>query len=661
MRRGRRNALYSGRAVCSLYGVDHEQLDTWCERGILGLVLGILVIGPLALGGVLPLAFLTLQALTLGAVLLWAVRLWLQPRPQLLWPPICWAVLAFAGYAVARYYTADIEYVAREEVVQVLVYTLVFFVVLNNLHRQESIQTITYTLVGLGMLISFYAVYQYLTNSRYVWTFVSTYPHRGSGTYYCPNHLAGFLEMLLPLAAAYVFVSRRKPIPKVMLGYTALVMVAGIGVTLSRGGWLAAGTAMMIFLGILFMRRTLRIPVLILAVLLAGAGGLFVARSSVFKDRLQQALPREEAHSPTQPGEVGDLRFALWHPALKMWEDHPWWGVGPAHFDYRFHNYRPQLVQTRPDRVHNDYLNILVDYGVVGTALMAAIWLLAIVGVVRTWQYVKGGGRDLGNSQSDKFAFVLGAVIGLLAILLHSSVDFNLHIPANAILAVTLLALLSSFLRFATESYWFRARLWVKALVTLVLLAAVVVLGRQGWQRAQEQLVLRKAQKAPVYSPAQIALLKQAFAIDPKNFDTAYNIGESYRVESLDAGTNYVALAKQGMEWYQQAMNLNPYDSYYWLGYGRCLDWLDQHDAAEKYFQHADQLDPNGFFTAAFMGWHYVQAGDLAAAETWLERSWHLEMHKNPIAIAYLKIVRDRLQEEARPRNIPRPITPYVP
>ena len=65
---------------------------------------------------------------------------------------------------------------------------------------------------------------------------------------------------------------------------------------------------------------------------------------------------------------------------------------------------------------------------------------------------------------------------------MHSVVDFNLHIPANAILAVTLLALLSSNLRFATERYWLGARLPVKMLVTLALVAGVAYLGCQGWR-----------------------------------------------------------------------------------------------------------------------------------------------------------------------------------
>src|SRR5258708_7542465 len=99
--------------------MDRERLDSWCEKAILGLVLTILVTGPIAMGAVEGWQFNLLQWLTVAALVVWVVRLWVSPRPQLLWPPICWAVLAFVAYAVVRYRQADIEYVARQELIQI--------------------------------------------------------------------------------------------------------------------------------------------------------------------------------------------------------------------------------------------------------------------------------------------------------------------------------------------------------------------------------------------------------------------------------------------------------------------------------------------------------------------------------------------------------------
>ena len=130
--------------------MNRESLDKFCERGILGLVLAILVFTPLAFGGrsqiaigssldfILVAPFNIVQWMTLGVMALWGMRLWLTPRPKLLWPPICWAVVAFTIYAIIRYLTADIEYVARQEMIQAVMYAFLFLAIVNNLHRQES-------------------------------------------------------------------------------------------------------------------------------------------------------------------------------------------------------------------------------------------------------------------------------------------------------------------------------------------------------------------------------------------------------------------------------------------------------------------------------------------------------------------------------------------
>ncbi len=281
--------------------MSREELDGWCERGILGLVLGIVVLMPLAFGGlpqpasgqkldfVLMDPFLVAQVLAGGVVMLWGARLWLDPRPRLLWPPICWAVLAFALYAIARYFTSDVEYAAREELILILVYALLFLAILNNLHRQESTQIIGFTLIFLGMAISFYAVYQYMANSDRVWQFTKPYPHRGTGTYINPNHLAGFLEALLPLALGYTVAGRLKPLTKVLIGYAGLTMLAGSLVTVSRGSWVACSLALLLFFAVLLFHPTYRLPA---AVLLATViGGLLVAAPQSLFFKQSSSLP----------------------------------------------------------------------------------------------------------------------------------------------------------------------------------------------------------------------------------------------------------------------------------------------------------------------------------------------------------------------------------
>jgi O-antigen ligase len=632
--------------------MNRKLADQWCERGILFLTLAILVFGPLATGAVRMLEFLIIQGLTMGVLALWVARLWLQRRVELLWPPICWAVLAFTLYAVGRYWTADIEYVARQEMLRVLVYAFLFFAILNNLHGQESVRIITYTMVFLAMAISFYALYQFITGTNQVWHFTNPYKHRGSGTYINPNHFAGFLELILPVALAWTLASRAKPVTKVLLGYASLVLLAGITVTMSRGGWISTAAVLLLLCLILALRSVYRWPALALLVVVVGAAVYFLPRNFLLKKRLE-VVTREITE-----GQTSDTRPAIWHAALLLWQEDPWWGAGPGHFDYRYRAYRPVPLQGRPDRVHNDYLNTLTDWGVVGTALVVTAWGLLFFGAFQTWRYVRGSPGDLGGRNSNKFAFVLGASLGLVAILLHSVTDFNMHIPANAILAVTWMALLSAHLRFASERYWFTATTAARVVTSAVLLGGVVYLGAQGWRRAHERAWLARAERQSPYSPAQAEAYEKAFAAEPMNFEAAYGAGEAWRTQSFEGGDNHRELATNAMTWFERTMQLNRHDAFSPLRYGMCLDWLGRHEEAEAYYYRATELDPNSYYITAHVGWHYLQVENYAAAKSWFERSRRLMWRENPIADTYLQLCRDRLLEAATntsPLRLPPP------
>jgi len=630
--------------------MSSKLLDRWCERGILGLVLAILVFGPLAMGAVDTPEFLVVQGLTIGVMLLWALRIWASPKPQLLWPPICWVVLAFAIYAIARYLTADIEYVARMEMIQVLMYAFLFFAIVNNLYRQEVAQIIGFTLIFLAMAISAFAIYQFFKHSNRVWVFTSPYVGRASGTYISPNNLAGFLEMLLPLATAYVLAGRMKPVTRILLGYAALVMAAGLTVTFSRGGWTATAIGLLAVLGILAGYRNHRIPALLLLVVCIGGGAWF---TKIYLAKTLAYISRVEG--TVNSGQIAlDYRRDMWMAAGQMWLGHFWWGVGPAHYNYRFREYRSAHVQLQPDRAHNDYLNLLADWGTAGGIIVLAGMAAFAAGLWETRKHVQRAERDLGRrgTTSNRFAFFLGASGGLLALAAHSVVDFNLHVPANAILGVTLLALLASNVRFATERYWLSARLPVRMLATIVLVCGIGYLGWQGLRRGNEYVWLQRAQPASLLVLDRAALLEKAFAAEPQNFETAYNIGEAYRIQSFEGGPDYAAQAETAMRWYARARQLNPHDGYNDLRTGMCLDWLDRHVEAGPFYRAAEQLDPNGYFTVANIGWHYVQVGDYPAAREWFERSLQLEWQENIIGRSYLDWVEQKLVENASGKSL---------
>lgn len=624
--------------------MPRDRLDPVCERAILVLVVATLTFAILATGAVRPPEFVIVQALVCAAVVLWVVRLWLKPKARLFWPPIGWALAGFVAYAVVRYRQSDVEFVSRQELIRVLTYACLFLVVLNNLTRQESTQVVCFTLLFVGMGVSMYAIYQFATRSPHVWHFIKpeAFRSRGSGTYINPNHLAGLLEMLAPLGLAFFLTGRVAPVLRIVLGYAVLIILAGIVVTVSRGAWVGTGVALLFFFAALIRSRNYRIPALAALVVLVAAGVYFYSKAGGIQKRVEDTLSSDSA-------DTAQIRLWLWKPAVRMWLDHPWWGVGPGLFDCLFPAYRPPQVHVRPGHVHNDYLNTLADWGVAGAVLVALCWVLLFLGVWKTWRFVRREPNDLVSKGSNRAAFVCGATMGLVAILVHSFFDFNMHIPANALLAVTLMALLSGHLRYATEGFWVTANPALRVCLSLAALVAVGYLGVQDWRRARESAWLERAARETTYSPALISALKSAAAVEPFDPDTTYAIGEALRHWSWQGDEGYEKVAEEAAGWFQRGMQLNPYDPYNYMKLGMCLDLLGRHTGAAPLFEEAVRRDPNNYYVAAHYGWHFVQTGDYAAAKHWFERSIQIKWWDNPLPYNYLEIVKRKLAESQSP------------
>ena len=177
------NALHTGgpESHFATMVFTSRNLDWWCERGMLLLLLGALIFAPVAFGSVYVWTFLVLQGFALGIALLWLVRLWGGYKPKLLWPPLGWAVLAFVAYAIARYFTTDVEYVARQELIRLLLFAFLFLVIISNLYDQDSAELVTYTLTVVAAATASCALFQHLRHSARVWNLISPYTGRFLG------------------------------------------------------------------------------------------------------------------------------------------------------------------------------------------------------------------------------------------------------------------------------------------------------------------------------------------------------------------------------------------------------------------------------------------------------------------------------------------------
>src|SRR6185436_3604903 len=178
-------------------------------------------------------------------------------------------------------------------------------------------------------------------------------------------------------------------------------------------------------------------------------------------------------------------------------------------------------------------------------------------------------------------------------------------------------------------------------------------------RKGPEYLWLERARTAKTYQPA-IDALKQAYAVEPKNPETPYAIGEYLRDLSWRGNAGYEALAREAVDWLDRWIRLNKYDPHNYFLLGMCLDWLDQKAKATPYFDQALKLDPNNHIVVTRYGWHAIELGDYSAAKRWFERSLQLldnYNNRNSMAANYLEIVNRRLAEATNPP----PFTPVNP
>lgn len=197
---------------------------------------------------------------------------------------------------------------------------------------------------------------------------------RASGTVGDPNELAAALLVGLGIAAAFMVNRHIAPLLRALSGLAAVLCLTGILVSLSRGGLLGAGCALLlaIVLGGRWRGRVLAICGT-LAVLAVGYFA-FVA-----------SLPAKQRVLDVS-AEGGTGRLDLWTVGLRMIEAHPLSGIGSGQFPVSSVHYllRPGLIQngafilSTPKVAHNTYLNIIAELGVVGGVLFIGMIVFSL-------------------------------------------------------------------------------------------------------------------------------------------------------------------------------------------------------------------------------------------------------------------------------------------
>lgn len=606
---------------------DREVWDASCERMIAALLLGGVAANALFFGGVLNPEF---GFAIVAALAIWIARFWLSPNHRLLLHPVLVPGLIFVAYGAWRCNAVTVPYASERELLQITLVSCTLILGLHNLQRQETCRWVAHLLAILGCGIAAYAVFQLLRESNTVlWLRQPEgYAKRAGGTFINPNHLAGFLCVLVPLSLSVVFLSREKPLLKVLHAYASLVMLAGVAATMSRGGWTATALGVFVLMAwILRSQRSLRIPAAMTAAFLLFAGGSYLG----LVDKARSRLTNISAEGNI---DAGSSRLWLWRPAVAMWRDHPLVGVGPAHFDIEFPPYRPWQIQVHPGYTHNEYLSLLVEYGVVGAAIGLAALVIFSAQLVRTARYVERGSNDLGQRLSNRGAIFVGSTAGLSALGFHCLVDFDLHIPAISLLAALIGGLLASHLRFATERLWLNPGIWGRGVLTVGGCAILSVLTIQLSRAAREAYHLNQAAGADRVDAALIAHLKTAAEICPNNPRTAFELGENYRRLSFKGGRKWKEQGIEATNWLGRSLAINPKEPETWLSLARTHQWLGDTRQAADEFDRALALGPNSVEVANLVGWNFLTRGRTNEAKALFDQSVRWNWYNNPMAIS---------------------------
>ena len=333
-------------------------------------------------------------------------------------------------------------YATRQAALQTLAYLLFFCLTLLLVNDKPRIKLLAQVIILGGVFQAAYGSIMTLSGLEYGFFIDKQGTGVATGTFINRNHLAGYLEMCLAAgvglmlaelsnnsAASWRDSARR--LLRTLLGNKArvrlalVVMVTGLVLTRSRMGniaFFASLTSVGCFYLLAVRKlsgRTIAFFASLLVIDLLVVGNFFGIDKVA--ERIQQTSIDSEDRENTN------------RDALVMLQDFPLTGIGAGSFYAVYPMYTGAATAPGFTRhAHNDYLQFACEFGLVfasvlGAAVLASLWTAIRAQLKRRDRLLQGMG--------------FAATMAIVALLIHSAVDFNLQIPANAAMFVVMLAL----------------------------------------------------------------------------------------------------------------------------------------------------------------------------------------------------------------------------
>lgn len=543
----------------------------------------------------------------------------------------CLIATAFAFlYIFWRALNSPVSYLAREDLVLAAIWIASYATVALILNRSADRRAILMAL-GVVLLINVgFVFWQFGVNST-AWIlpgYERTYLERMGGVFNNPNHFAALLAAAIPMLLALAIFDQKKEasLSRILHIAAAAVLMVALYMTQSRGGLIALSCGLGVFaiLAIQQIRHFFperRVVVTIVASISAIAI-LMVAGSigrAVLADRFGELSPiASETNRPL-----------IWQGALKQHAESPLIGTGARSFYFYSRKHRApemRLSEPEPEFAHNEYLQLLADYGWIGAGLIAGFLALHFA---HGLQFLR---KREPARQSQRLALTIGAIAGLVALGAHAAFDFGLHTPALAVLSAILCAILvvpgvreESSRDSVPEGVVFR-RVRPVLLSGIGALAAFVAVCAMGYGPAEQSYEkARLAFEAGEDSAEPVVLLESVVRRDKHN-PFAHSLLGHIALRDGDptrAATSFV-----------EAIKRYPQDVFARLGLAEALMQQERFELAEDVLEEASVWAPLYGNIRQARGEIALAAGELAKARTHFELAAEATAFADPEAAA---------------------------
>jgi len=354
----------------------------------------------------------------------------------------------FAALAGKTSYTLSVApYQTVSHLLLLVTYLTAFYLVLFVCENQSGKKRLIYALIALGVFEAFYGLAQYLSGWQHIFAYAKKYYlEDATGTYINRNHFAGLLEMVLPFPIAFALrltgnlrrsvqhseakartlLSASELLPLVFWLFLAIAIFTALIFSRSRMGIISALASVIAILGLAGSRAQSKGTRAVVAVLfLVGVIGIVVWVGSDPVITRFETLGQEYA-------QTGQNRVSIWRDTLRLIHQHPLFGTGLGTFSVAYTSVQSAFLNLLVDHAHCDYLEVASELGLPGGVLVFGSIFCILARAVRRCRKAEDGFDT---------AVCLGCIGSIVAILVHGLADFNLYIPANALVFTVLLGL----------------------------------------------------------------------------------------------------------------------------------------------------------------------------------------------------------------------------